>query len=156
LKFDVSTILLVIVAVIPGLFAQRTRNQLVPRSFATQGASAELAELVALGVATHGILAFLLATVSLLIGWIHKGHPDYYFSKLDSLIVSQWLSLHVVEACLIASVYLFVSFFEPLAWIPVRDLAIKQPFYYTSVCEGDLASDAIRRNRLVGRTSHHL
>ncbi|WP_263385896.1 DUF6338 family protein [Granulicella arctica] len=111
MKFDVSTILLVIVAVIPGLFAQRTRNQLVPRSFAPQGASAELAELVALGVATHGILAFLLATVSLLIGWIHEGQPDYYFSKLDSLIVSQWFSQHIVEACLIASAYVFVSFF---------------------------------------------
>jgi hypothetical protein len=57
---NLSAILLVIVAVIPGLFAQRTRNQLVPRSFATQGVTAELAELVALGVATRGILAFFV------------------------------------------------------------------------------------------------
>jgi hypothetical protein len=110
LKFDVSTILLVIVAVIPGLFAQRTRNQLVPRSFAPQGASAELAELVALGVATHGILAFFTATFFLLTGWIYKSQPDYYFLKLDSLIVSQWISQHLVETWLIASSYVFASF----------------------------------------------
>ncbi len=111
MKFDVSTILLVIVAVIPGLFAQRTRNQLVPRSFAPQGASAELAELVALGVSTHGILAFLSAIILLLIGWLRKGNPDYFFSKFDSLIAGQWCSQHIVEASLIASGYVFVSFF---------------------------------------------
>jgi hypothetical protein len=111
LKFDFSTILIIIVAVIPGLFAQRTRNQLVPRSFAPQGASAELAEFVALGVATHGILAFLSATILILFGWLHKGDPDYFFSKLDSLIAGQWCSQHIVEAFLIASCYVFISFF---------------------------------------------
>ncbi|MCU1323070.1 MAG: hypothetical protein JWM43_2719 [Acidobacteriaceae bacterium] len=111
MKFDVSTILLAIVAVIPGLFAQRTRNQLVPRSFAPQGASAELAELVALGVATHGVLAFFSATVLVFVGWIHQGNPDFFFSKLDALILSQWFSQHLVEASLIASAYAFISFF---------------------------------------------
>ena len=84
MKFDFSTILLVIVAVIPGLFAQRIRNQLVPRSFAPQGASAELAELVALGISTHGILVFLSATILLLVGWLRKGNSDYFFSKFVS------------------------------------------------------------------------
>jgi len=111
LKFDVSTILLVIVAVIPGLFAQRSRNQLVPRSFAPQGASAELAELVALGVSTHGILVFLSAIALLLVGWLRNGDPDHFFSKFDSLIAGQWCSQHIVEASLIASGYVFVSFF---------------------------------------------
>ncbi len=111
MKFDVSTILLVIIAVIPGLVAQRARNKLVPRSFAPQGASAELAELVALGVATHGILAFLAATILVFVGWLQKGSPDYFFSKLDSLVTSQWSSQHIVEASLIASGYVFGSFF---------------------------------------------
>jgi len=111
LKFDVSTILLVIVAVIPGLFAQRIRNQLVPRSFAPQGASAELAELVALGISTHGILVFLSATILLLVGWLRKGNPDYFFSRFDSLLAGQWCSQHIVEASLIAFGYVFVSFF---------------------------------------------
>lgn len=110
MKFDVSTILLVIVAVIPGLFAQRTRNQVVPQSFAPQGASAELAELVALGVSTHGILAFILASILFLIGCLSKGSPDYFFSKLDSLIAGQWCSQHIVEASLVTSGYVFVSF----------------------------------------------
>jgi hypothetical protein len=111
LKFDFSTILLVIVAVIPGLFAQRTRNQLVPRSFAPQGASAELAELVALGVATHGILAFLSATILFLLGWLRKGNPDYFFSKIDSLLAGQWFSQHTIEVSLIAFSYVIFSFF---------------------------------------------
>jgi hypothetical protein len=111
LKFDVSTILLAILAVIPGLFAQRTRNQLVPRSFASQGASAELAELVALGIATHGILGFLAAFFFGLLGWIEKRSPDYYFSFFDSLIDSRWFSQHVVETFLLASTYIFFSFF---------------------------------------------
>jgi len=111
LNFDFSTILIIIVAVIPGLFAQRTRNQLVPRSFAPKGASAELAEFVALGLATHGILAFLSAITLFLLGWLRNGDPDYFFSKLDSLIAGQWCSQHVIEAFLIASCYIFVSFF---------------------------------------------
>ena len=111
MKFDFSTILLVIVAVIPGLFAQRTRNQLVPRSFAPQGASAELAELVALGVATHGTIAFLSAVILLLLGWLRKGNPDYFLWKLDSLIQGQWCSQHLVEASLIAFSYVLFSFF---------------------------------------------
>ena len=111
MKFDFSTILLVIIAVIPGLFAQRARNQLVPRSFAPQGASAELAEFVALGVATHGILAFLSAIVLLLLGWLREGDPDYFFSKLDSPLAGQWCSQHIVEVSLIAFGYVIFSFF---------------------------------------------
>jgi hypothetical protein len=111
LKLDFSTILLVIVAVIPGLFAQRTRNHLVPRSFAPQGASSELAELVALGVATHGILGFLSAITLVLLGWLRHGNPDYFFSKLDSPTASQWCSQHLVESFLITSIYFFLSFF---------------------------------------------
>lgn len=111
MKFDFSTILIIIIAVIPGLFAQRTRSQLVPRSFAPKGASAELAELVALGVATHGALAFLSATFLFLLGWLNKGDPDYFFSKLDSLIAGQWCSQHIIEASLIAFSYILFSFF---------------------------------------------
>jgi hypothetical protein len=111
LKIDFSTILLVILAVIPGLFAQRTRNQLVPWSFAPRGATTELAELVALGVATHGILAFPAAIVLFLFGWFGKSHPSYFFSKLDSPTVGEWCSQHGVEAVLIGSIYIFISFF---------------------------------------------
>jgi Family of unknown function (DUF6338)/Protein of unknown function (DUF2934) len=111
LKLDFSTILLVIAAVIPGLFAQRTRNQLVPRSFAPQGATSELAELVALGLSTHGILAFVAAIVFLLCGWLRHGNGDYYSSLVDSLIATQWYSRNVIEAWLIASAYGFLSFF---------------------------------------------
>jgi hypothetical protein len=129
LKFDLSTILLVIVAVIPGLFAQRTRNQLVPRSFTPQGASAELAELVALGVATHGILAFLSAIILLLVGWLRTGDPDYFFSKLDSPLTGQWCSQHIVEVSLIAFGYVIFSFFfSHLIGFINGFLRLKRPF----------------------------
>lgn len=110
MKFDFSTILLVIVAVIPGLFAQRTRNQIVPRSFAPQGASAELAELVAMGVATHATLACLAAILLVILGWVRNADPDFFFSKLDSLIAGQWISQHPVESSLIAFSYVIFSF----------------------------------------------
>jgi hypothetical protein len=129
LKFDFSTILIIIVAVIPGLFAQRTRNQLVPRSFAPQGASAELAELVALGIATHGILAFLSAIILLLLGWLRTGDPDYFFSKLDSPLTGQWCSQHIVEVSLIAFGYVIFSFFfSHLVGFINGFLRLKSPF----------------------------
>lgn len=129
MKFDFSTILLVIVALVPGLFAQRTRNQLVPRSFAPQGASAELAELAALGVATHGILALLAAIALFLIGWLRKGDPDYFFSKLDSLLTGPWCSQHLVEVSLIAFGYVIFSFFFS-HWLGFINglLRLKSPF----------------------------
>jgi hypothetical protein len=102
---------LVIVAVIPGLFAQRTRNHLVPRSFAPRGASAELAELVALGIATHGMFAFISAAILFFFGWFRHGDPDYFFSKLDLLVGGQWFPQHPVETSLIAFGYIFLSFF---------------------------------------------
>ena len=50
------------------------------------------------------------AAVFFLLGWLQKGNPDFFFSKFDSLIASQWYSQHIVEASLIASGYIFVSF----------------------------------------------
>ncbi len=98
-------------AVVPGLFAQRTRNQLVPQSFAPQGASAELAERIALGVSTHGLLAFLAALILSLAGWLLRGNYRCFFPKIDWLIAGGWCSQHIVEAFLVASGYVFVSFF---------------------------------------------
>jgi hypothetical protein len=103
LRLDLSTIFIFVIAVVPGLFAQRTRNQLVPQSFAAQGASAELAELIALGVATHGVLAFLAAAILSFTGWLLRGNCRYFFLKIDSLIASQWCSQHIVETSLAAS-----------------------------------------------------
>ena len=110
MKFDFSTILLVIVAVIPGLFAQRFRDQIFPRSFASQGAITELAELVALGVATHGIVLSILAAVLFMWGRFFWHDPFLLFSILDSFDVDTWCSRHVVEASVYAILYIFASF----------------------------------------------
>lgn len=157
MKFDFSTILLVILAVILGLFAQRTRNQLVPQSFAPSGASSELAELVAPGVATHGILAFLFAIILILFGWLRKSEPDCFFSKLDSPIAGQWCSRHTVEAFLAASIYIFVSFFFS-QWLGFIDgqMRLQSPFMTISACQSNLVTEMVRHSRTVGRAADHL
>ena len=111
MNFDPSTILLVLVVVVPGLFAQRTRNQIIPRSFAPQGTSAELAELVALGIATHGILILLVALVASIAGGLFRPSADYYFAIVDGLIARHWWSQHFVEAALGLFGYVLLSFF---------------------------------------------
>ena len=110
MKVDLSTLLLVVIAIIPGLFAQRSRNLLVPRSFSTKGASEELAELVALGLATHGVIAFLIALLLSALGILHFGKPAYYFQEVDGWQIGQWVSAHRSEVSLICAAYVFVSF----------------------------------------------
>lgn len=110
MNLDLTTILLVIVAIAPGRFAQRSRDRFVPRSFAPQGVSGELAELVALGVATHGILIFLVSLVLSVAGWFRHGSPDYFFAVIDGLIAGRWWSEHILEAALAFSCYVFLSF----------------------------------------------
>ncbi len=110
MNLDLSSILLVIVAIAPGQFAQRSRDKLIPRSFAPQGVSGELAELVALGVATHGILIILASLILLASGWLCHRSPDYFFAVIDRLIAGRLWSQHIVETALVFSCYIFLSF----------------------------------------------
>ncbi len=110
MKIDFSTIILVIIAVIPGLFALRSRNLVAPRSFAPQGASAELAELVALGIATHGILIIIAAVILSILGWHSHHFILYFFSEIDSAHINSWCFQHISEVSLLATVYIFISF----------------------------------------------
>jgi hypothetical protein len=109
-KIDFSTILLVIIAVIPGLFALRSRNLVAPRSFAPQGNSAELAELVALGIATHGILILIAAIVFSILGWHSHQLVLYFFSEIDAAHLDTWCVQHISEVSVLATVYIFISF----------------------------------------------
>lgn len=111
MNFDPSTILLVLIVVVPGLFAQRTRNQIIPRSFAPQGSSAELAELVALGIATHGILIAVVSLVACFVGWLARNSADYYFEIVDTFIAHHGWTQHFVEAALGLFGYVLLSFF---------------------------------------------
>ena len=110
MKIDISTVLLVILCIIPGLFAQRSRNLLCPRSFDPQGSSAELGELVALGISTHGILACIGGLFLFVLGVCLHLEPGYFFHKIDSWQVSQWSSSRPTEAILLATLYVFTSF----------------------------------------------
>ena len=110
MKIDISTVLLVVLCVIPGLFAQRSRNLVCPRSFDEQGASAELGELVALGISTHGILLCLASLVLLILGFCHGHFTSYFFTKLDAWPVQLWTSRHPIETLLFGTLYVFISF----------------------------------------------
>ncbi len=110
MKIDISTILVVILCVIPGLFAQRSRNLVFPRSFVEQGASAELGELVALGISTHGLLVLFGSFLLLMIGFCHSVQPLYFFHLIDSWPIRQWSSLHPTEAVALGTCYVFLSF----------------------------------------------
>ena len=110
MKIDLSTVVLVILCVIPGLFAQRSRNLVCPRSFDEQGSSAELGELVALGISTHGVLILLGAVFLFFLGVCHGFKPATYFREVDVWPVRAWASDHVTEALLSAVLYVFASF----------------------------------------------
>ncbi len=111
MSFDLSTILIILVVVVPGLFAQRTRSQITPRSFAPQGASAELAELVALGIATHAILVSLASLLAVVIGMRFHGSADFYFALLDRLIAEHEWRQHLTEAGLALFAYIFLAYY---------------------------------------------
>lgn len=110
MKIDVSTILLVVLCVIPGLFAQRSRNLVFPRSFVDQGTAAELGELVALGVSTHGLLILFGAFVLILLGLFHCFQPMHFFHQVDSWNIELWSVGHRTEALTLATLYVFLSF----------------------------------------------
>lgn len=110
MKIDFSTLFLIILCVIPGLFAQRSRNLVCPRSFVDQGASGELGELVALGVSTHGILVLCAAMLLFMAGLLDHLRPTVFFQWLDQWPVRAWGSAHRSEAALLATAYVFLSF----------------------------------------------
>jgi len=110
LKLDLSTVFLVILCVIPGIFAQRGRNLVRPRSFEDQGATTELGELVALGVSTHGLLFLAFALLILLFGAVHYWHPLLYFQEIDKWQGQAWAAAHKSEALSFAAIYVFLSF----------------------------------------------
>jgi len=111
LKIDLSSIFLVIIVVIPGLFAQRAKGMLVPKSLVSKGASEELAELVAFGLATHAVLALLAAIVALLAGCITQSGGGRFFRAVDAWNPLGWSDSHRSEALLLCAGYIFLSFF---------------------------------------------
>src|SRR5580704_16043109 len=84
---------------------------LVPKPLSSKGASEELAELVAFGLATHGILVFLAATVAVIAGWSIRGDGNHFFRAVDKWDTSNWSVSHPSEAVLPCAGYVFVSFF---------------------------------------------
>ncbi|MBW4037413.1 MAG: hypothetical protein HIU91_00815 [Acidobacteria bacterium] len=109
MKLDLSTVFLVILCVIPGLFAQRGRNLVRPRSFENQGATTELGELVALGITTHVLLFLFFAFLLLLAGVLHW-NLLFYFHQIDRWHGQTWATTHVAEGLSLACIYVFLTF----------------------------------------------
>jgi hypothetical protein len=109
-KLDLSTIFLVILCVIPGLFAQRGRNLVRPRSFEDQGATTELGELVALGVSTHGFIFLVLALLLVIVGIVLHWQPLFYLHAVDHWQVYSWAAVNKSEALSLTALYVFLSF----------------------------------------------
>lgn len=109
LRIDFSTVLLVVLCVIPGLFAQRSRNLVCPRSFEEQGASAELGELVALGISTHGVALCVFVMFCVIIGLL-RSDLTYMIGKLDAWPLHTWTSRHPLETLTFGTLYVFASF----------------------------------------------
>ena len=110
MKLDLSTVFLVVLCVIPGLFALRARNMVCPRSFEEQGTTAELGELVALGITTHGILVCLVVCGLWCAGLCAHFTPNRYITLADRLYVTAWTTSHKVETLFLATLYVFASF----------------------------------------------
>ena len=84
---------------------------LVPKSLGPKGATEELAELVALGLATHGLLAFAAAILAVFAGWVYHAATLFFFAEFDRWLSTTWSTSHPSEAILLVSGYVFLSFF---------------------------------------------
>ena len=110
MRIDFSTVFLLLVLVIPGLFSQKSRNRLAPRSFAPQGATAELAELVTLGIVVHLLIAFAAFSIAGFVGLLRQDHFSFYLSTVDRWDWRYFLLTHKAESMLLASTYILFTF----------------------------------------------
>ncbi len=69
-----------------------------------------MAELVALGFATHGILILVAAAFLFGLGWHNHGNAFYFFGKIDAAHLDSWSFQHISEATLATTAYVFLSF----------------------------------------------
>ncbi len=111
MKIDISTIFLVILLVLPGLFSRRSQNSVSPRSFEPQGSTEELAEFVAQGVGVHLTLGFLIVLALTVAGAIFEHQPLAYLWAIDDPSFAIWVQRHAMESGVLASLYVLLSFF---------------------------------------------
>lgn len=81
-----------------------------PRSFEDQGTSAELGELVALGISTHAVLVLVASFILFCWGLVHR-HFLLAFTRLDGWRITEWVKNHPSESLLLATLYVLLSFF---------------------------------------------
>jgi len=108
MEIDLSKILLLVLAVLPGYFALRARKSIGSRSLHSRGTTEELAEFLVYSACTHLALG-VLALLVLVAGGFVLRHDARFFLR-------SWLFLPVDEA---AKRVLRVPAYAPLIYLPL-------------------------------------
>ena len=110
MKIDLSTVLLIVLVLSPGLFAIKSRSLIVPRSLQPKGSGEELAELVSLSLLTHGTLGLTAAVLLGFFGAVRHSDLAFFFRQLDRMNLLALFYAHQSEALLLGVLYVFVAF----------------------------------------------
>jgi len=150
MKIDLSTIALILLAVLPGYFSFKVRNLLAPRSFAAKGPTEELASFVAVSVVVQAILAIASAGIAGLAGLASFRDIHYFFDLFDRHIGSFWL--HPSIAALATFAYVGIAcaagalFGLPLALFQIGGL----PKLWAAIAEEEEVRGWLKRNGIRG------
>lgn len=107
MKIDLSTIALILLAVLPGYCSFKVRNLFAPRSFAAKGPTEELASFVAVSVLVQTLIVLICAAIAAVAGLATFTDVHHYFDLFDSNIGNLWT--HASVAALLAFAYVGVA-----------------------------------------------
>ncbi len=143
MKIDVSTIALILLLVLPGLIAKKSRRKLAAQTFDQLGPTTELGELVLFSTYAHAFLFLILLLITALLSFAETGSACKYFQQIDHGVVQHWLILHVTATAALVLLYLFASlivgFFIGVlsGWFsttaPITQFLAKQPWLYRNI-----------------------
>jgi hypothetical protein len=109
MDIDLSKVLLIVLAVLPGYLALRGSDRVIPRTQRKKGATEEIAEFFIFSVLAHFILTLLYSCFSILAGLLYKGSAMFYVGGWIWLTPSDLLKkLGSIPAGYMA-IYLFLS-----------------------------------------------
>ncbi len=109
MKIDISTIALILLLVLPGLIAKRSRRKLAAQTFEELGPTTELGELVLFSTYAHALLFLVLLLLTAILSLAKTGSACSYLCLIDQGIVRRWLTLHATATATFILLYLFAS-----------------------------------------------
>jgi len=109
LKIDVSTIALILLLVLPGLVAKRSRRNLAAQTFEEVGPTTELGELVLFSTYAHALLFLVILLLAVIFSLAKTGSAYSYLGWIDQGVTRHWLTLHATATAMLIVLYLFAS-----------------------------------------------